>query len=219
MQFCDVSLCVAVCVLDSRMGRVLHRWQAHEFPVVNVFPMGGDVLSVAGDHTAQLWPCRGWNTPVVDSKLLCKNITLPQGVVEDTDGLSHRAVGDVVAPFSTPTRVRSGRDADSVSVLEDSSGIAATRTRTGGSRPATQTLPSKEPAVTVPPRHRASSQPKIDNDGGTRSRAALCIDGVLGGGNAVSLWKPLGSSGPVHLLSADGAQVAMSVVQVGAACV
>jgi WD40 repeat protein len=48
-----------LCVLDRRTGEIAQAWQAHEGPILRVFPWGRDkVLSVSLDQTAVLWDIR-----------------------------------------------------------------------------------------------------------------------------------------------------------------
>ncbi len=48
-----------MCVLDRRTGEIAQAWQAHEAPILRVFPWSRDkVLSVSMDRTAVLWDIR-----------------------------------------------------------------------------------------------------------------------------------------------------------------
>jgi WD40 repeat protein len=48
-----------LCVLDRRTGEIAQAWQAHEGPIIKVFPWSRDkVLSVSMDRTAVLWDIR-----------------------------------------------------------------------------------------------------------------------------------------------------------------
>jgi hypothetical protein len=204
------------------MGSVLHRWQAHDFPVVNLFPLAGNVLSVSGDHTAQLWPSRTWNGPVMDRKLLCKSVSSTVHAPSTIDEVIHEDAVPTTRtelPFQTPARPRKEDGDDGIS-----SGIAAYRSRTLGSTGMRSkdanavSLLLKEapplPTASVSRGVRSSSIGSMESESSAKVKSEACLDGVLGGGNTVNLWRPQGVHGPVQLVSADGALVAVTPVKV-----
>ena len=235
----------AACVLDVRMGSVLHRWQAHDFPVVNVFPLGGSVLTVAGDHTAQLWNPHAWQSTVIDRKLLCKSVAtapLEEGSDDVRDSASSSFIGAAGLPIATPPRpsrsiARPSREVDdSVSVSSSvtyrnalgaegnddvvvgASGIVIQKGRSGA---ASLRPPPKPPSRSA---HKgdgnelhgiAMSGPGGSHGGdGGRMKPVGSVEGVLGGGSGVTIWRPQGCNGAVQLLSSEGSQVGVSVVKV-----
>jgi hypothetical protein len=158
----------------------------------------------------------------MDRKLLCKSVTsAPHAQTTIDDVVRDDAAPVASFPFQTPAKTRRD-DGDELT----SSGIAAYRSRTLGSasvRSKDATVASLSlkdvPPLPGPRGMRALSVGSLESETSSKVKSDACLDGVLGGGNTVSLWRPQGVHGSVHLLSADGPLVAVAPVKVRCWCI
>jgi hypothetical protein len=207
----------AVCALDLRTGRLLHRWQAHDFPVVNLFPVNSNVVSVAGDHSALLWSTKTWSQPASASTVEGPASDAPPAGASTPTGVRRSARPPLLSRDSlrlTPSLDSIG-DSDSVSVAGS---VALQRSRRSSAVTLSQPLTLLSPSKPDPTMDRRSSVSRIASAVADTPRKRVDHlgrwEGVLGGGNSVTMWHPTGVLGPAMLISTEGCSVGVNTIMV-----